>query len=169
MLGTSLSLITRIQNCLGAFTSNTTRKLHVFGHDGDTLRVHGTQIRVFEETDEIRFRGFLEREHGSRLETKIRPVFLGDLLHETLEGDLANQKFGGLLVLADLAESDRARAVPSRLLDSARLRSGFARCLCCELRARRLSTGALACGLLRACHENGVPSTRRVVRSRQYL
>jgi len=43
---------------------------------------------------------------------------LGDLAHEALEGKLADQKLGGLLVLADLAQRDRAGAVTVGLLDA---------------------------------------------------
>jgi hypothetical protein len=43
---------------------------------------------------------------------------LRDLAHEALEGQLADQQLGGLLVLADLAERDRAGAVPVGLLDA---------------------------------------------------
>jgi len=43
---------------------------------------------------------------------------LRNLAHEALEGQLADQQLGGLLVLADLAERDRAGAVAVGLLDA---------------------------------------------------
>ena len=44
---------------LRSLSSNTTSELHVLGHDGDTLGMNGTQIRVLEESDEVRLRGLL--------------------------------------------------------------------------------------------------------------
>ena len=43
---------------------------------------------------------------------------LRNLAHEALEGQLADQQLRGLLVLADLAERDRAGAVAVGLLDA---------------------------------------------------
>ena len=34
---------------LGAFSSDTTRKLHILGHNGDAFAVDGTQVRVLYE------------------------------------------------------------------------------------------------------------------------
>ena len=41
---------------------------------------------------------------------------LGNLAHKPLEGQLADEELSGLLVLADLAQGDGARAVPVGLL-----------------------------------------------------
>ena len=43
-----------------------------------------------------------------------------DLVHKALEGDLADEELGGLLLPADFAQGDGTGAVPVRLLDSAR-------------------------------------------------
>ena len=43
-------------------------------------------------------------------------VLLRDLADEALEGELADEQLGGLLVPSDLAERDRARAKAVRLL-----------------------------------------------------
>ena len=77
---------------------------------------------------------------------------LGDLADEALERQLADQQLGALLVLADLAEGDGAGAVAVRLFDAAGRRGGLARRLGGELLARGLAAGALASGLLGACH-----------------
>ena len=54
------------------------------------------------------------------MEADVSPgEFLGDLLHQTLERQLADQKFLGLLILPYLTERDGPRAIPVRLLDSA--------------------------------------------------
>jgi hypothetical protein len=41
---------------------------------------------------------------------------LRDLTHETLEGQLADEEFGRLLVATDFTEGDRARTEAMRLL-----------------------------------------------------
>jgi len=48
---------------------------------------------------------------------------------EALEGELADEELGGLLVLADLAERNRARAEAVGLLDAAGGGGGLAGCL----------------------------------------
>jgi hypothetical protein len=72
---------------LRALTTDATCQLNILGHDGDTLRVNSTQVGVFEETNEVGFRGFLESEDGRSLEAKVALEVLGDLTNETLEGD----------------------------------------------------------------------------------
>jgi hypothetical protein len=81
----------------------------------------------------------------------VRPN-LRDLADEALEGQLADQQLGGLLVLADLAQRDRAGAVAVGLLDAAGGRRGLARRLGGELLAGRLAAGGLARGLLGTSH-----------------
>ena len=71
---------------------------------------------------------------------------------KALERELADQEFGGLLVLADFPERDGTRAVPVRLLDAAGRRGGLARRLGGELLTRGLATGGLTGSLLRTGH-----------------
>merc|ERR1719164_197518 len=94
----------------------------------------------------------LQREDRRALEAQVRLEVLRDLAHEALERQLADEELGALLVLADLAQRDRARAVAVRLLDAARRRRRLARGLGRELLARGLAAGRLARGLLRAGH-----------------
>ncbi len=44
---------------LGALASNAAGQLDVLGHDGHTLGVDGTQVRVLEQTDQVRLRSLL--------------------------------------------------------------------------------------------------------------
>ena len=39
---------------------------------GDTLRMDSSQVRVFKEGYEVSLSSFLERQHGARLEAKVR-------------------------------------------------------------------------------------------------
>ena len=66
----------------------------------------GAQVGVFEEADEIGFAGLLEGEHGGTLEAELGLEVLGDLTDEALEGQLADQQLGALLVAADLTKSN---------------------------------------------------------------
>jgi hypothetical protein len=50
--------------------------------------VNGTQVGIFEKTNEVGLRGFLEGEDGGGLETEIRLKVLGDFADKTLEGGL---------------------------------------------------------------------------------
>ena len=89
---------------------------------------------------------------GRRLEAEVGLEVLGDLADEALEGELADEQLGGLLVLADLAQRDGARAVAVGLLDAAGGGGGLARRLGGELLAGGLASGGLASGLLGTGH-----------------
>ena len=90
---------------LRALAADAARELDVLGHDGDTLGVDGAQVGVFEEPDEVRFGGFLEREDGAGLEPEVGLEVLGDLADEALERELADEELGGLLVLSVRGQS----------------------------------------------------------------
>ena len=167
---------------LAAFSTDATGQLNVLGHDRHTLGVNGAQVGVFEQTNEVGFRGFLQSEDGRSLETKIALEVLGNLTHQTLEGQLADEEVGGLLVATDLTQSDGSRAVAvavvwekanesgvseraettaklqwnreidSRLLDTSRGRGTLASRLGGELLARSLASGGFASGLLGTSH-----------------
>ena len=79
----------------------------------------GAQVGVLEETDEVGLGGFLERTDGLRLEPQVGLEVLRNLSDETLERKLSDQEFSRLLEPSDLTESDGARSVSVRLLDSA--------------------------------------------------
>jgi histone H3 len=111
---------------LSTLTTDAAGKLDVLGHDGDTLGVDGSQVGVLEETDEVGLSGFLEGEHGRALEAEIGLEVLGNLTDETLEGELADQELGRLLVLSDLTESDGTGSVTMGLLDTTGSGGGLA-------------------------------------------
>jgi histone H3 len=68
--------------------------------------VDGAQVGVLEEGDEVSLDGLLESADGRRLEAEVRLEVLGDLTNQTLEGELADEQLGGLLVATDFTESD---------------------------------------------------------------
>jgi hypothetical protein len=102
--------------------------------------------------NEVGLGGFLESQDGGGLETKIVLEVLRNLTHKALEGSLADEELGTLLVLADFAKSDGSGTVAVGLLDSSsgwgRLASGLGG----ELLTRSLSSGGLAGGLLGTGH-----------------
>ena len=77
---------------------------------------------------------------------------LGDLADQALEGQLADEQLGGLLVLADLTQGHGAGPVAVGLLHAAGGRGRLAGGLGGQLLAGRLATGGLAGGLLGAGH-----------------
>ena len=98
-----------------------------------------TEVGVFKEPDHVRFRGFLERQDCRGLETQIVLVLRGDLSHEPLEGQLADQQICTLLILSDFSERDCPGFVPVRLLDATRYR---------RLRGADLKWGRFPCSLI---------------------
>ena len=84
---------------------------YIFGHDGDALGVDGTEVGVLEEADQVSLGGLLQGLYGRALEAQVRLEVLGDLAHQPLERQLADQQFGRLLVAADLAQCHRTGPV----------------------------------------------------------
>lgn len=91
---------------LRTLTTEAAGKLDVLGLDGDTLGVDGAEVGVFEERDEVGLDGLLESADGRALEAQVGLEVLGDFTDQTLEGELADQELGRLLVATDLTESD---------------------------------------------------------------
>ena len=96
---------------LRALTADAAGQLHVLGHDGDALGVDGAQVGVLEQANQVGLAGLLQGQDGAALEAQVGLEVLGDLADQALEGQLADQQLRALLVLADLAQGDGARAV----------------------------------------------------------
>ena len=76
------------------------------------------KIGILEEGDEVSLNGFLKGTDGGGLEAEIRLEVLGDFTDKTLEGELADQELGRLLVATDLTESDGSGLITMGLLDT---------------------------------------------------
>ena len=94
----------------------------------------------------------LQGSNGRGLEAEVGFEVLSDLPDESLEGKLADEKLGRLLVTTDLAQRHCAGPVTMRLLHAAGCRCRLARGFGSQLLAGRLATGGLASGLLGSCH-----------------
>jgi hypothetical protein len=139
---------------LSALATDAAGQLDVLGHDGDALGVDGAQVGVLEQADEVGLAGLLQGHDGRALEAQVRLEVLCNLAHETLEGQLADQQLRALLVATDLAQGNRARPVPVRLLHSAGSWGALASRLRRQLLAWCLATSRLASSLLRTCHSS---------------
>ena len=118
----------------------------------------GAEVGVLEEADEVSLGRLLEGEDGGGLEPEVGLEVLGDLADEALEGELADEELGGLLVLADLTESDGTGPVAVGLLDATGGGGGLASRLGGELLAGGLASGGLTGGLLGTSHVDCVLS-----------
>lgn len=137
---------------LGALAADTAGELDVLGHDGDALGVDGAEVGVLEETDEVGLAGLLQGHHGGGLEAQVGLEVLSDLADEALEGKLADEQLGALLVATDLTQSDGAGPVTVGFLDASGRGRALAGGLGGELLAGSLSTGGLTSGLLGTSH-----------------
>ena len=135
---------------LSTLSKDTAGKLDVLGHDGDTLGVDGTQVGVLKEADEVSLTGLLVAMKAELW--NLRSEILGNLSDKTLEGELADEKLGGLLVPSDLTEGNCSRPVPVWLLDSAGGRGRLASSLGGQLLPGGLASSGLTGGLLGTGH-----------------
>ena len=139
---------------LSTLSTDTASQLDVFWHDGDTLGVDGAEVSVLKQTNQISLAGLLKGHDGRALESQIGLEILSDLTDQTLEGELADQKLGGLLVSPDLTESHGTRSVPVRLLHTPGGRGGLASSLGSKLLPGSLTSSGFTCGLLGTSHGN---------------
>jgi hypothetical protein len=135
-----------------SFSSNSSGELDVFGHDGDSSGVDGTEIGIFEETDEVSFGGFLESEDGGTLESEFVFEFSGDFSNESLEGEFSDQEIGALLIFSDFSEGDGSGSESVGFLDTSGSGGRFSGGLVGELFSGSLETSGFSCGLLSSCH-----------------
>ncbi len=112
----------------------------------------GAQVSVLKETNEVGLGRLLKGKDGRALETKITLEVLCNLTHKTLEGELANEQVGRLLVATDLTKRDGSGAVTVGFLDASGGGRGLASGLGGELLAGRFASGGLAGGLLGTGH-----------------
>ena len=138
--------------CLRAFASDSSRQLDILRHDGDSLGVDRAQVGVFEQANQVRFGRFLQGQDRGGLESQVSLEILGDFSDQSLERQLSDEQFRGLLVLADFSQRDGTRAVSVRLLDATSRRRGFARGLGRELLSRGLAAGGFTSSLFGTSH-----------------
>jgi len=137
---------------LGSLSSDSSGQLNVLGHDGHSLGMDGAEVGILKEADEIGLGGFLQSSNSRRLESKIRLVILGNLSDESLEGQLADQEFGGLLVSSNLSEGDSSGAESMGLLDSSSRDGGFTGGLGCNMLSGGLSSSRFSGSLFGSSH-----------------
>jgi hypothetical protein len=132
---------------LRAFPADTTGQLDILGHDGDSLGVDGAQVGILKEPHQISLGCLLQGQHRGSLESQVALEVLGDLTDQTLEGQLADEEVGGLLVPTDLPEGDGTWAVTVGLLHTSGGRRGLTSGLGGQLLTRGLSSGGFTSGL----------------------
>lgn len=142
------------KNCLhlSSLSPYPASQLDVFGHDGDSLSVDGTQISIFKQTHEVRFTSLLERTNGRTLKPQVSFEVLGDLPHQPLERQLPDEQLGRLLVTTDLSKRNGAGPVAMRLLHPAGRGSAFPSSFSGQLFAGRFPTRGLPRSLLGSGH-----------------
>jgi hypothetical protein len=137
---------------LSAFTADAAGQLDVLRHDGDSLGVDSAQVGVFEESDQVSLARLLEGHDGGALETQVGLEVLSDLADQTLEGQLADEQLGALLVATDLTQRDCAGPVTVGFLHAPGGRCALPGGFGSELLPRGLATGGFTGGLLGTGH-----------------
>ena len=104
------------KNHSGTLPTEPPAQLDILWHNGYPLSMNGAKICIFHDPGDVRLPSRLQRHNRMRLETQIRLEILRNLAHETLERELAAQKFGAFLVFPNLPESDCSRPVEINML-----------------------------------------------------
>lgn len=97
----------------GPNPTNPPRKLNILLHNGNALRMDGTQIRVLEQMHHERLRRFLQRLNRMRLPPQLGANFGGqeierDFTDKPRKGQFGDQQVVGALVPADFFEGHGA-------------------------------------------------------------
>src|SRR5688572_26398489 len=108
-----------------ALTSDSSSKLNIFGHDGDTFAMDGAQVRVLEQRHQVGLGRFLQSQYGRALESQIRLEILSDLTDQALEWQSTDQQLSALLVFTNFSEGDGSGTESVRFLDTPRRWSGL--------------------------------------------
>jgi len=137
---------------LSTLASDSSGQLDVLGHDGDALGVDGAQVGVLEQSNQVGLGSFLEGSDGGALESQVSLEVLGDLTNQPLEGQLADQELGRLLVAPDLTEGHGTRPVPVGLLHASGGGGRLPGSLGGQLLPGSLSSGGLTGSLLGTGH-----------------
>lgn len=142
------------KNCLhlSSLSPYPASQLDVFGHDGDSLSVDGTQISIFKQTHQIRFASLLQRADGGTLEPQVGFEILGDLPHQPLERQFPDQKLGGFLVTTDFSKRNSPGPVAMRFFHPASRGGAFPGRFGGQLLAGRFPTRWLTSSLLGSSH-----------------
>ena len=144
--------IISILGCLRFLSSDSSGKLDVLRHNGDSFGVNGAEVGVLEQSDQVGFRSLLEGQDGLRLESEVRFVVSGDFSHESLEGQLSDEELSGLLKFSDFSQGHSSGAVPVGFLDATTDGGAFSGSLVAKLLSGSLSSGLLSRSLFSSCH-----------------
>jgi hypothetical protein len=109
-------------------------------------------VGVLKEANEVSLRGLLKGKDSGSLKAQVTLEVLSNLMDKTLEGKLADEYVGGLLVPMDLAEGDSIRVGAVGLFYASGGRGGLASCLGGKLLAGGFVSGGIACRLLSTSH-----------------
>ena len=153
------SWVVWVRNFLSPLTTDSAGKLDVLGHDGHTLGMDGTQVGVLKQTNQVSLRSLLQSHDSRALETQISLEVLGNLPHQTLEGELSDEELSALLVPPDLSESHSSRPVPVGLLHSSSGWGALTGSLGGQLLPGSLSSSGLTGSLLGSCHCDALHTT----------
>ena len=137
---------------LSSFTPDPPCQLDILGHDGDSLSVDGTQVSVFEKTNQIGLAGFLQRHDGRALETKICLEVLCYFTDQALKWQFSNQQLSRLLVAPDLSQCNCAGSIAMGFLDSSCSRGALAGSFGCQLLSWGLASCRFSSSLLCTSH-----------------
>ena len=137
---------------LSTFTTDSAGKLDVLWHDGDTLGVNGTQVGIFEKTNQVSLASLLESHNSRALESKISLEVLGNFTNQTLEGQFSDQQFSALLVTTDLSQCYGSWPVSVWLLHASCCWGTLTSSLGSKLLSWSLSSSGFTSGLLCTSH-----------------
>ena len=144
---------------LSSLSTDSSGQLDVLWHDGDTLGMDGAQVGVLKQTNKVSLTSLLEGHDSRGLESEVSLEVLGNLSHQTLEWQLADEELSALLVSSDLTESNCSWPVSVGFLNSSSGWGRFSGRLGGQLFSGSLSSSGFSCGLLGTSHGDSSDET----------
>ena len=137
---------------LCTFSTDPPCQLDILWHNGDTFSVDSAQVGIFEKTNQVSLRCFLESHYSRTLESEISLEVLGDFTNKTLERQFSDEELGGFLVSSDFTKGNSTRSVTMWLLDSTSSWCWLSCSFCGQLFSWSLASSGFSCSLLGSCH-----------------
>ena len=95
-----------VRGCSESFSSDSSGKLDVLGHDCDSSCMDGAKVSVLEQSDQVGLSCLLQGKYSRALKSQFAFEITGDVSHQSLEGEFSNKQISGFLIFPDFSQGN---------------------------------------------------------------